>query len=244
MIRLRVAPGQLVVGPLSLSGDEARYLAQVRRAKVGDEVALFDGGGRIGRAHVDRLASSGAALTVLEVSEEPPSRPTIAAMIPWIKGERMDWCVEKLVELGVDEVCVYGAEHAVVRLDGARLAQRVDRLQRAAVAAARQAGRGVVPAVRAVADVPTVIALSAAAGAAGWWCHPAGDAPARWEHPPARLSIVTGPEGGLSHAEEDALANAAFSMIQLSPHVLRAETAPAVAVALARYVATGPSRAV
>jgi 16S rRNA (uracil1498-N3)-methyltransferase len=233
VIRLLVAASRLVSGPVDIDGDEHRYLGLARRARVGDEVELFDGAGRAARARVVRMSTGSSTLEVGPVGQVVPARPELVAVVPWIKGERMDWCVEKLVEVGAARIVVFAAARAVVQLDGERLRGRIDRLGRAAAAAARQAGRADLPVVEAAAALATV--LPGLAVDAGWLCLPGAEAAPRClPAEVARLAVVSGPEGGLTGDEVEAALGRGFAPIGLGPHILRAETAPVVAVALAR----------
>jgi 16S rRNA (uracil1498-N3)-methyltransferase len=170
--------------------------------------------------------------TVEEVAELPPR---VRVLVPAIKGDRMDTCIEKLVEVGADEIVVWPAARAVVKLDGARRAARLEHYQALAQAAARQSGRASVPAVRAADSLSDAIDQLPAAGARvvldpaaerGTW--PSAD----------HVTLISGPEGGFAPGELDELAAAGFVSQGLGPRVLRAETAPVIAVALVR-AATG-----
>jgi 16S rRNA (uracil1498-N3)-methyltransferase len=130
-----------------------------------------------------------------------------------------------------------------VKLEGARLVARVEHYQALAVAATRQSGRAAVPAVSAATSLGDAIAKlprgqSAASSGAG---HSAGarvvldPAAERGEWPGDEdVTLISGPEGGFAPAEHDALAAASFISLGLGPRVLRAETAPVIAVALLR----------
>jgi 16S rRNA (uracil1498-N3)-methyltransferase len=227
-MRLVVAP--LVAGELTVRGDEHHYLARVRRARVGDAIELVDGTGLRARAVIERIAGDE---TVLRAEPpvaiiEPP--PRVRVLVPAIKGDRMDTCIEKLVEVGADEVIVWPAARAVVRLDGARRAARAAHYQAIAQAAARQSGRATIARV-AFAD-SLAAALAELPPGARVVLDPAAE---RAPFPPGDdVTLASGPEGGFAPDELDALAAAGFAAIGLGPRILRAETAPVVAVALVR----------
>ena len=227
-VRIFVSP--LAVGELVVRGDEHHYVARVRRARTGDPVELVDGTGQRADAVILRITDTETALRVERVETIADVSPRIRVLVPPIKGDRMDTCVEKLVEVGVDEIVVWPATRAVVKLDGARRASRVEHYAALAQAAARQSGRASVPRVSAADSLAAAIAalppgarvvLDPAAERGDW---PAAD----------DVTLISGPEGGLAPDELDALAAAQFASLGLGPRVLRAETAPVIAVALAR----------
>ncbi len=225
-MRIFVAPSQLAAGALVIRGDEHHYLMRVRRARVGDAVELVDGNGRRASALIARIADAETELAVSTPEAIPASAPHVRALIPLIKGDRMDQCLEKLVEVGCDEIVVWPAARAVVKLDADRRASRLAKFVAAMQAAARQCGRAQVPSV-AFAD-------SLAAAPRGGLCvvlDPASDGVLDATGA-TEVTLISGPEGGFAPEELDALA--AFTPVGLGPRVLRAETAPVIATAIVR----------
>jgi len=227
VIRLVVAP--LAAGELTVRGDEHHYLARVRRARAGDAIELVDGSGRRARAVIEKIEADATVLRAESAEAIADARPRVRVLVPPIKGDRMDACIEKLVEVGADELVVWPAARAVVRLDGERRAARVAHYQAIAQAASRQSGRATIPSV-AFADSLAAALGALPAGGARVVLDPAAE---RAPFPVADdLTLIGGPEGGFAPEELDALAG--FTAIGLGPRVLRAETAPVVAVALVR----------
>ncbi len=234
-MRLNVAPGALLAGELRVTGDEPHSLARVRRARVGDEVELVDGAGARAAAVVAAITADAAVLRVGAPERIAPRPPRVRALVPPIKGDRMDACLEKLVEVGADEIVVWPAARAVVRWDGARRAARQARYEAALAAAARQCGRARVPGLAFAVDLGGAIGAPDEGGLR-IVLDPASDGElARLAlGEVAGVTVASGPEGGFAPAELEQLARAGFAAVGLGPRVLRAETAPVIAVALIR----------
>lgn len=227
-MRIFVAP--LVTGDHVVRGDEHHYLARVRRAVAGDPIELVDGAGSRAQAIIVSIGETETSVRVGAIEAIPDVLPRIRALVPLIKGDRMDTCLEKLVEVGVDEIVVYPAARAVVKLDGDRRASRIAHYQGSLMAAARQSGRASVPTISAADSLAS--AISALPTGVRLVLDPAAE---RGELPIGDdVTIISGPEGGFAPAELDTLAAANFVSLGLGPRVLRAETAPTIAVALIR----------
>jgi 16S rRNA (uracil1498-N3)-methyltransferase len=230
-MRIFVLPDALAAGELRVEADEHHYLGRVRRARVGDAVEVVDGNGRRASALIAAITDTSTLLRVSEPELIPPRPPHIRALVPLIKGDRMDVCIEKLVEVGIDSIVLWPASRSVARLDEDRREGRLAKYRAMVQSAARQCGRAHVPEVSHARDLAAAIASL-----------PDGD---RVVLDPASdntlaignatdVTIASGPEGGLTAGELEQLAVASFSAVGLGPRVLRAETAPTIAVALIR----------
>jgi 16S rRNA (uracil1498-N3)-methyltransferase len=230
-MRIFVAPALLAPGELVVRGDEHHYLSRVRRARTGDAVELVDGAGRRASAVIARISEAETLLQVAAPEAIVPRPPFVRALLPLIKGDRMDTCLEKLVEVGVDAIVVWPAARSVVRLEPDRREARLAKYAAALQAAARQSGRAHVPPITWAEDLR---AAAAQATGLALVLDPTSDAPLPLAavSSAADVTIVSGPEGGLAPAELDALSP--FTPLGLGPRVLRAETAPVIAVALIR----------
>ena len=214
---------------LSLPPQAARH-AQVRRVQPGDALRLFDGSGcdwpatvlAVGRSEV--RVRLGEAVTVVNELAFPV---TLALGMP--ANERMDWLVEKATELGVARIQPLLTERSVLRPAGERAAKRREHWQAVAAAACEQSGRARLPLIEPVLELRDWLPLAPA----GLRLRLSLDAAATplpavaAMHPPdGAVCSLSGPEGGLSAAEETAAAAAGFVATGLGPRVLRAETAP------------------
>ena len=230
-MRIFCAPQDLAPGELVVQGDEHHYLAHVRRARVGDAVELVDGAGRRAAATITRIAGGATTLAVGAPEAIAPVLPHVRALVPLIKGDRMDTCLEKLVEVGVDTVVVWPAMRSVVRIDREKRVARVAKYEAAMQAAARQCGCVHVPSVQIVETLAAALATLPAGQRIV--LDPASDA-RLGASDAADVTIASGPEGGLTADEHAQLDAAGFVAAGLGPRVLRAETAPVVAVAVIR----------
>lgn len=230
-MRVFVAPSQLVAGEIEITGDEHRYIGIVRRSRPGDELELFDGDGRRAAATIVRVLANATVVQVGAIESEPARPPHVRVLVPLIKGDRMDFCLEKLVEVGADEIVAWPGERSVVKLDPTKRAARCAHYASVVQAATRQSRRAIAPTVAIAESLRTAvqilppgirIALDPEVERTALPC----DA--------ADLTVASGPEGGLSPEEVHVLAAAGFLRLGLGPRVLRAETAPVVAVALVR----------
>lgn len=220
---------------LLLPAGAARHV-QVLRLQPGDGITLFNGQGGEFEATVARMGRSEVAVTVgahQPVEREAARAVTLAIGMP--ANERMDWLVEKATELGVANIQPLLTERCVLRLKGERAEKKVAHWQAVAEAACEQSGRNRVPVVAPVRELAHWLTEMPAAGARWVLSLREGVRPARdlLVPGPAALTVVLGPEGGLSSGEEDRLLASGFVPASLGPAVLRSETAALAALVLA-----------
>ena len=244
--RFFVPPPLRAGNGIALPPGPARHV-QVLRLQPGDEITLFDGQGGEWRSRIEHMGRSVVSVHIeaqVPVDRELAFEVTIAMGMP--ANDRMDSVVEKATELGVAFIQPLVCERSVLRLSGERADKKVAHWQAVATAASEQCGRTRVPVVQPVRSLPAWLAtlpvnpasrrhlLSLREGAPGI-------APAQAAE---RLLFLSGPEGGLSEAEEQAAMQAGFEPTSLGPRVLRADTAPlAVMAALSLLADTGPHHA-
>ena len=221
-------------GRLTLTGDEARHLARIRRVGVGEVVEAFDGRGAAWRAEVRAIARDRVDLAVLGPADPgrvAPCELTLATALP--KGERVDWLVEKATELGVARLVPLRTGRSVVD----PRAGKIDRLRRLVVEAAKQSGRA---RLMEIADpLPWPDLLRRDGSPIRLIAHPGGAPATAWPRAGrARAAVLAvGPEGGFTDAEVDAARAAGWLTAGLGATLLRIETAglagSAVVLALA-----------
>jgi 16S rRNA (uracil1498-N3)-methyltransferase len=193
-----------------LADQDRHHLERVLRLRPGDPLTVSDGRGRW------RAVRLGAALEPAgEVIEVPAPEPALTVAFAPVKGERPEWVVQKLTELGIDEIRPFLAARSVVRWEGERAESQATRLRRVAREAAGQCRRSRLPVVHPVVLFTEIVSLDGAALAV-----PGGAPPSL-----ARPTIAVGPEGGWDDAERAA----GLPDVALGRHVLRAETAAVTA---------------
>ena len=226
-------PAPLATGQaLGLPPGAARHV-QVLRLQPGAVITLFNGEGGEFEATVTRMGRSDVDVQVGAHHATEREAPRAIHLLAGITAnERMDWLVEKATELGVASITPLLAERSVLKLKGERADKKLAHWQGVAVAAAEQCGRNRVPVVHAGMTLtdwlarPTVQAqrcvLSLAPGTRSLASAAGGAEP---------LVVLSGPEGGLSPAEEALALSSGFVPVTLGSRVLRAETAPLAVLA-------------
>ena len=215
---------------LALPPGPARHV-QVLRLQPGDPLPLFDGRGGEFAARVTHMGRSEVRVLVEAhdpVEREAALRVHLAVGMP--ANERMDWLVEKAAELGAASIQPLLAERSVLRLAGERAQKKQAHWQGVAIAACEQSGRNRVPEVLAVQPLQAWLAARERPGLI--LSLRAGTQPLGAGASTRELTLLSGPEGGLTAAEEDAAATRGWQPVHLGPRVLRAETAPLAALAL------------
>ena len=224
----------LVAGTLiSLPEQTARHV-QVLRLQPGERILLFNGRGegegefdatveRMGRSHVDVTVGAWIA-TAREAAR------TVHLAVGMPANDRMDWLVEKATELGATSIQPLMSERSVLRLKADRADKKVAHWRGIAIAACEQCGRNRLPRVHAVAMLAEWLQNNPAPADSGKRLLLSlrdGALPlAQMRASVGDLTFLSGPEGGLSPAEEAAAIACGFHPVTLGPRVLRAETAP------------------
>ncbi|HYE39856.1 MAG TPA: 16S rRNA (uracil(1498)-N(3))-methyltransferase [Ramlibacter sp.] len=214
---------------LALPAGAARHV-QVLRLQPGDALTLFDGRGGEYEATVEHMGRSEVRVRIgAHHALECEAQPAVHLAVGMPANERMDWLVEKATELGAASIQPLLAERSVLRLAGERAQKKQAHWQGVAIAACEQCGRNRVPTVHAVQ--PLREWLQGAAPGLVLSLAP-GSQPLRPGTGDGAVSLLSGPEGGLSPAEEEAAFAAGWQPVTLGPRVLRAETAPLAALTL------------
>ncbi|WP_251975763.1 16S rRNA (uracil(1498)-N(3))-methyltransferase [Salinicola avicenniae] len=232
--RIHVAASLVAGGDVVLPEGPARHVALVLRLREGAALSLFDGEGHEATATLVEVGRKRVVARIGSVEAGRGESPLAVHLGQAIsKGDRMDYAIQKAVELGVAAITPLYVEHGDVRLKGEREAKKLAHWQGVAASACEQCGRATVPPVHP----PRTLAawLGERDETLRLVLHPATDQ--RWQEgeAPATAALLIGPEGGLSDTEVTAARTADFLPLTLGPRILRTETAPVVALTLLQY---------
>ena len=223
---------------LVLTDTAARHV-QVLRHQPGDTLTLFDGGTHIGGEFEATVVRMGRSDVEVQVNSHSPVEREAAQAVHLAVGmpanERMDWLVEKATELGVASIQPLMTERTVLRLSGERAIKKQAHWQSIAVAACEQCGRNRVPHIHPVFSLDNWLKSLAQSNATPQHRFVLSLQPGsgEWRQGLAvagEVTFLSGPEGGLSAAEELSARSAGFAPASLGPRILRAETAALAAL--------------
>lgn len=224
----------LSLGEHELPEAQAHYISRVLRMAEGDAVQLFDGSGQ---EFLGALLEVGKKRVSVRLDQAIAGQADSALHIHLgqglSRGERMDWAIQKATELGVQAITPIVSERCEVRLKDERADKRLLHWRQIAISACEQCGRSSVP----VIHPPLTLAewLTGTEAELKLVLHPVAE-PLTRHAAPATLAFLIGPEGGLSDAEVEQAQRSGFHSARLGPRVLRTETAPVVALAVAQQL--------
>ncbi len=215
-------PGALV----QLDPVASNHAVRVLRLRGGDNLILFNGDGGEYPAVLERSERRETWARLRERVERHSESPLHITLVQAIsKGERMDYTIQKAVELGVTGIIPVFTRRSVVQLAGERAEKRRQHWQQVAASACEQCGRNIVPGIDSPKNFTQWLATYDAAGL-GLTMDPRADRGlAELTGPSGPITVLAGPEGGLDEQELEAAAAAGFTPLRLGPRVLRTETA-------------------
>lgn len=231
MSRFFVAPfaGDTAV----LTGQDAHHIARVLRMRVGEDLLLCDGSGTDYGCRITALTEGEVQVQVLyrtPTESEPTVSVTLYQGLP--KSEKMDFIVQKCVEIGITRIVPVGMARSIVRLTAAEGAKKQIRWQKIAASAAEQSGRGVVPEVAEPIGFQQMLAAVRQENTVTFYEGGGRPLSELVTAETRAVSLVIGPEGGFELAEIEQLRKAGAQIATLGKRILRCETAPLVALAV------------
>lgn len=224
---------------VTIRGQDARHIGRVLRLAPGDELVVVDAGGQAGLFRITDISPTaviGALVEKIHQQNEPPVDIWLAQGLP--KADKMEYIVQKAVEIGVNGVIPMAVDFSTVHYDEAKRKSRVERWGKIAQEAAKQCGRGHVPAVTAVDTLAGVLAsvqpdTTVIMLYEGENCRPLKAI--LDECQADSYLLLVGPEGGFSAAEAGLCRAKGVHMATLGPRILRTETASLAALAIVLY---------
>jgi 16S rRNA (uracil1498-N3)-methyltransferase len=240
LARFFLGPGQPRGNDCEIWGDDAHHITRVLRLRPGDEIECIDTEGLLHKVEITETGDPvrGLVRETESAHYEPPLSITLFQGLA--KGDKMDWVVQKAVELGAAEVVPFSSRFTVVKLADKQRETRRQRWERIAVEAAKQCGRTRLPQVSPVLGWQELVSEVKRRIGEGELVLLAYEGEekrtlSRITAEPSAVSIVIGPEGGFAPDEAELLAEAGVEPISLGPRILRTETAGVVALSLIGY---------
>lgn len=225
---------------IEITGADAHHLMHVMRARPGQQILVVDDANQVGRMEMTAFREDAVTLTLkerLDADTESPIELVLAQCL--LKSDKMDWVVQKAVELGAVGVIPVRSRNCVVRYDAKKAAARCVRWQKIADEAAKQCGRTALLQVSPIVDLSDLLAAEHKAGDALLFFYEneneqtlkrcLGSVTAK------RIVLLVGPEGGFSLDEAQAVEMSGGRSVTLGPRILRAETAALAAVTAVQY---------
>ncbi len=239
MPRFYVPQPKIEKGTLRIEGDEARHIRKVLRLKEGDEIIVFDGSAKEYEGKIVEEKASSVVISIQNIlfsEKESPLEITLAQSV--LKGEKMNYLIQKATELGIKRIIPFFSSRTIPLLEKSGRLGRFRRWERIAIEASKQCGRGVIPKIEAIQDYSEMLQNIA----------PNFLRLILWEREGAKLKeileglkeemkvfFIVGPEGGLSQEEVDLSKEKGFIPITLGKRILRSETASLCLLSILQY---------
>ncbi|WP_273830316.1 16S rRNA (uracil(1498)-N(3))-methyltransferase [Serratia bockelmannii] len=215
---------------IALSEDAANHVGRVLRMSAGQALQLFDGSNQVFDAEIVRVDKKSVLVRLGDGRVEDIESPLNLHLGQVIsRGEKMEFTIQKSIELGVNVITPLFSERCGVKLDGERLAKKIQQWQKIAIAACEQCGRNRIPEIREAMSLEAWCAEQD--GSLKLNLHPrASHSINTLPQPVDRVRLLIGPEGGLSADEIAMTTDHGFTDILLGPRVLRTETTALTAI--------------
>jgi 16S rRNA (uracil1498-N3)-methyltransferase len=239
MSRFYVPTPQIEKGMLRIEGNEVKHIRRVLRLKAGDEIIVFDSLGKEYEGTIIEETTSSVVIKIQNIflsKRDSPLDVTLAQSL--LKGEKMDYLIQKATELGVKEIVPFFSSRSVPLLEKSGRLKRHHRWGRIAIEASKQCGRGVVPKIEPPQDYSEMLQL-ASPGSLRLilWEREGGKLKEVLERSKekTRIFFIIGPEGGFSQEEVEEAKRAGFIPVTLGRRILRAETASLCLLSILQY---------
>ena len=218
---------------IKLSAVASHHIIHVLRITTGRQIILFNGQGGEYSGVVASTTKKIASIEITEFQDVDRESPlSVELAICLIKNDRMDWLLQKATELGVSNISLLVSERTHYKIKADRTAKKLQHWQQIVISACEQSGRTAVPTIQ----VPKAFDawLATAAADERYILHPGSHQKSHksYHDSPSSLALLIGPEGGFTDIEFNLAMDNQFSPLTLGPRILRAETAPLVALAI------------
>lgn len=219
---------------IQLSENAAAHATRALRLNVGDHAIIFNGDGFDYECTLTSVKKNAVTATITgakQIHNESPLNITLLQGIS--SGDRMDFTIQKAVELGVKQIQPISTQRSVVKLSYDRAEKRTEHWQNVAISACEQSGRALVPKVLAPLTLEAWFAQNPYNNTTRILLNPVGAKRiSEIQKPDTTIELLIGAEGGLSKAEIDLASSQHFQSIVLGPRILRTETAALTAISV------------
>lgn len=224
----KLAPGSLI----KLSDNAAIHASRALRMKVGDQAVLFNGDGNDYLCTLTFMSKSEVSAKIKSVLTNNAESPLDINLIQAISsGDRMDFTIQKAVELGVNSIQPIASQRSVVKLTGDRAEKRRDHWQNIVISACEQSGRAVVPQVAVASSLPQWLSQKENSALRIILSPHATQSLHDLQKPDGTIHLLIGAEGGLTEDEITLATTHQFTPVRLGNRILRTETAALTAIA-------------
>lgn len=242
MHRFFVRPEQIREGKIEITGEDVRHIRQVLRMRPGEEVLISSGGDWEYTCRILSLEEEKVTAEILDAQKpgkELPSRLYLFQCLP--KGDKMEWIIQKAVELGVYQIIPVASRRCVVKLEGKKAESRVARWNAVAASAAKQSKRMILPQVSPLRTFSQALEQAEALDVRLIPYERAEGMEATRQlfggiRPGQSVGILIGPEGGFDEEEVREAQQRGFSPVTLGKRILRTETAGMTALSVLMYL--------
>ncbi len=232
--RLYVPEALWVGRTISVIGDQHHQLMRVSRVQIGESIILFNGQGGEYQSVITTLDRKQVLINIQQFNNRDVESPlTIHLGQALLRGDAMDWVIQKSVELGASVITPLLCERGVGKIVVSRLERKLEHWQSVIQHACAQCGRNTVPVLHP--PVPCAQWLQAEPQIATWMLHPEGEPMAKLRPEKSAVRMAIGPEFGWSSQELDWIRQTNCHKVQLGPRVLRADSAAIVALSCLQY---------
>lgn len=225
-------PSAIAVNTSILLNENAvHHLARVLRAKLGDQITLFNGQGGEYRAEITKIDKKNVEVKILQFCDKNLESPIKIHLVQGIaRGEKMDFIIQKAVELGVTQITPLVTTRSNVRLDNERSEKRLEHWRAVALSACEQSGRTIVPKINPTTTLNKY--LEKPRSDLSFVLTPHTKEKLATPSAIESIEILIGPEGGLDEVEIKTATLNGFKALSLGPRILRTETASIAALAV------------
>jgi 16S rRNA (uracil1498-N3)-methyltransferase len=230
-------PQSLTTGAaIQLEESASRHLSQVLRMQEGRPLIVFNGEGGEFSASIQQINKKNVSIVLGEFTQENRESPLqLELAIGISRGERMDWVLQKATELGVTRIIPLLTERTEVKLDQDRQEKKLQHWQQIIISACEQSQRNLLPELTRPQSITDYLNYTKSEFKFVLHHRDSKSLPTT-DKTPQTVSLLIGPEGGLSETEIDLSINKGFKPLTLGPRVLRTETAPLVAMSVVQYL--------